>query len=338
MPLVTVLIDTFNYGCFIEQAIESVLGQNFPADQLEILVVDDGSTDDTRERVAKYGDRVQYLYKQNGGQASAFNFGIACAKGEIVALLDADDYWLPGKLNRVAEAFQRQPDTGLVYHRFRELQMDTGAIQDGGFNAVSGDVPADKRSILLYTACQTSGLSFRKSSVTKLLPLNEAMTIQADGLLAALIIFLAPVVAIDDPLAVYRIHGKNLYFHSGTSADKERQARRIATLKVILGEMDKWLAQNGFDLNKPEILAFRRRWQLLYETEEFLLQPPGRLTFCLHLLRAMINMNPCLNFKIQITNILNAFGSLFFGFEHYTRLDDWRKTLMHRAPHESKAK
>jgi hypothetical protein len=156
------------------------------------------------------------------------------------------------------------------------------------------------------------------------------MTIQADGLLAALIIFLSPVVAIDEPLAVYRIHGGNLYFQSGQSIDKDRQARRISTLRIILNEMDKWLLQNSYDLNQPEILAFRRRWQLLHETEEFLLQSPGRLTFCLHLLRAMINMNPCLNFKIQAVNLLNAIGSLAFGYEHYTRLDDWRKTLMKR--------
>src|SRR6266852_114001 len=95
---ITVLIDTYNYGHFIEEAIESVLSQDFPSEKMEILVVDDGSTDDTAERVRKYGERVKYLYKDNGGQASAFNYGSARARGEYVALLDADDYWLPGKL------------------------------------------------------------------------------------------------------------------------------------------------------------------------------------------------------------------------------------------------
>src|SRR5690348_4302755 len=89
---VTALIDAYNYGRFIEEAIESVLGQGVPAEQLEILVVDDGSVDDTCARVKKYAGHVTYLYKENGGQASAFNFGISRAKGEIVALLDADDY------------------------------------------------------------------------------------------------------------------------------------------------------------------------------------------------------------------------------------------------------
>src|ERR1700756_5676379 len=113
-PLITVLIDKYNYGRFIEEAIESVLSQDFPAEQMEILVVDDGSTDDTAERVRKYGQRVQYFYKPNGGQASAFNFGFAQARGEIIALLDADDYWLAGKLQRVAEEFQKNPGLGMV--------------------------------------------------------------------------------------------------------------------------------------------------------------------------------------------------------------------------------
>jgi glycosyltransferase involved in cell wall biosynthesis len=303
------------------------LTQGYPSEQLEILVVDDGSTDDTRERVAKYGERIQYLYKANGGQASAFNFGISHAKGEIIALLDADDYWLPGKLKRVAKAFAEEPRAGLVYHRFRELRSDTGHMSEGSFNAITGDVPKEKKKILLYTACQTSGLSFRKSLVSHLLPLNEAMTIQADGLLAALIIFVAPVVAIDDPLAVYRIHGANLYFQSGALLDKQRQARRISTLKVILDEMDLWLIRNGFNLSQPETLAFRRRWRLLYESEEFQLERPGRLKFCLHLVRAMSNMNPCLNWKIQMVNLINVVGALFFGYRDYDRLDLWRRTV-----------
>src|SRR5262249_21648517 len=90
-PFITILITTYNYGPFIEQAIDSVLSQAFPADQLEILVVDDGSMDDTSQRIQKYGDRIRYLPKPNGGQASALNFGFAHARGEIVCLLDADD-------------------------------------------------------------------------------------------------------------------------------------------------------------------------------------------------------------------------------------------------------
>src|SRR5580765_2351203 len=79
-PAITVLITTYNYGQFIEEAIDSVLAQNFPVEKVEILVVDDGSTDDTRERVKKYGLHIEYFYKTNGGQASALNFGFSKAR------------------------------------------------------------------------------------------------------------------------------------------------------------------------------------------------------------------------------------------------------------------
>ncbi|HEY2547551.1 MAG TPA: glycosyltransferase [Candidatus Acidoferrum sp.] len=318
---ITALIDTYNYGQFIEEAVESVLSQDFREEELEILVVDDGSTDDTRERLKKYAGRVEHLYKPNGGQASAFNFGFARASGEVVALLDADDYWLPGKLRRVREEFEKHPDAGLVYHAFRELRTATGEWREAGINAVSGDVPREKKKMLLYTATQTSGLSFRTRLLRELLPLNEAMTIQADGLLAALIIFLAPVVAIAEPLAVYRIHGANLYFQSDAAVDKERQRRRVSTLRVILDEMDKWLTGHGQDLRKPEILAFRTRWQILYETEEFQLEAPGRLTFFWHLLRSMVMNHPCLNARIQAMNMLTALRALLLGYEDYQQLN-----------------
>src|SRR5580658_9934692 len=84
-PFVSVVIDSYNYGHYVEQAIESALGQDFPHAQREILVVDDGSTDDTAERLKKYGDAIRYLQKPNGGQASAFNFEFAHARACIIA-------------------------------------------------------------------------------------------------------------------------------------------------------------------------------------------------------------------------------------------------------------
>ena len=96
-PLISVLITTYNYGRFIEGSIDSVLSQDFLPDQLEVVVVDDGSTDDTAERVRKYDSRVQYFYQPNGGQASALNFGFAMARGEIIFLLDGDDVLSTGE-------------------------------------------------------------------------------------------------------------------------------------------------------------------------------------------------------------------------------------------------
>lgn len=116
-PTVTVLIDTYKHERFIEEAIVSVLEQDFPRDQMEILVVDDGSTDRTPEIVRKFEPRVRLLRKENGGQASAFNAGIREGRGEIFALLDGDDWWAKSKLTRVVEAMRSDPSVGIVGHR-----------------------------------------------------------------------------------------------------------------------------------------------------------------------------------------------------------------------------
>lgn len=116
-PYFTVLIDAYNYGRYVEEAVSSVLAQDFPAAEREILVVDDGSTDDTAARLQKFGNAIRYLYKSNGGQASAFNYGFANARGEVIALLDADDVWLPQKLSRIYDTFQQNPAAGMAYHR-----------------------------------------------------------------------------------------------------------------------------------------------------------------------------------------------------------------------------
>jgi glycosyltransferase involved in cell wall biosynthesis len=106
-PAVSVVIVTYNKEATVGAAIESAARQTYR--DLEILVVDDGSTDRTGERVRAFGDRVRYLYKQNGGTGSARNLGIAQARGEYVAFLDGDDLWLPRKLEIQMAAFDREP-------------------------------------------------------------------------------------------------------------------------------------------------------------------------------------------------------------------------------------
>ena len=119
-PYVSALIDTYNHGRFIEDAVESVLAQDFPASEMEILVVDDGSTDDTAEQVRKFGSRVRYLYKSNGGQASAFNFGIPQTQGEIVAFLDGDAQRLGHLLALLAPEIARRDEDGRDHREERD--------------------------------------------------------------------------------------------------------------------------------------------------------------------------------------------------------------------------
>src|SRR6185437_11144924 len=93
---VSVVIPTYNSGPLVTEAVESVLAQTLPA--AEVLVVDDGSTDDTPERLAAYGERIRYLPQANQGVAAARNRGIREATGDLIAFLDADDVWHPRKL------------------------------------------------------------------------------------------------------------------------------------------------------------------------------------------------------------------------------------------------
>lgn len=118
--LISVIIPTYNYGKYIEEAIQSVLHQDYAP--LEIVIVDDGSTDNTCEIVKPYlTDNVRYYYQENKGNAAARNFGIRQARGTYIALLDADDLYLPHKLSRQMAYMKAHPECEIVFARFRNV-------------------------------------------------------------------------------------------------------------------------------------------------------------------------------------------------------------------------
>lgn len=111
-PAVSVVIATYNKADTIRAAIDSVLNQTYK--DFEVLVVDDGSKDDTAQRVKPYGDKVRYIPKKNGGTGSTRNLGIAQSRGRYVAFLDGDDLWLPRKLELQMKAFEKEPGLAAV--------------------------------------------------------------------------------------------------------------------------------------------------------------------------------------------------------------------------------
>ncbi|WP_201352029.1 glycosyltransferase family 2 protein [Hydrogenimonas urashimensis] len=116
-PLVSVIIPTYNAARHLPDAIESILRQEYP--NLEIIVVDDGSTDNTEEVLQPYRDLISYHRKENGGPASARNYGLRLARGEFIAFLDADDIWPDDKLARQLAHFRKHPDALIVLGRQR---------------------------------------------------------------------------------------------------------------------------------------------------------------------------------------------------------------------------
>jgi len=323
-PHLTVLIDTYNYGQYVDAAIESVLAQDFPAEEMEILVVDDGSTDDTRARVGKYAGRVKYIWKENGGQASAFNCGLAEARGELIFLLDADDYWRPGKLRKIADLFAQNPEAGMIYHRYEELDEASGKISALEAPLISGFLPGRKVDLISYWIYPTSTLAFRRESIKSLLPVPEGLKIQADAYLAALVVFLGPVLGVAEPLAFYRVHGKNLFHGSGGAGENERIERRMATRQIFLAEMSGWLARSGRDVAREPIRSYLAQWELAQEAERFRLAAPGRVKIFRHLLKYPHYFGERMSWRHQAAAYLDALGGLVLGYGRYEAVERWR--------------
>lgn len=125
-PLVSVVIDNYNYAHLLGATIESVLAQTYS--RVETIVVDDGSTDESRTLIEGFGERVRPIYKTNGGQASAFNAGVAAVRGEIVCFLDADDLWTAEKVQRVVEVFAAEPRADWIRHRLQVIDASASPV------------------------------------------------------------------------------------------------------------------------------------------------------------------------------------------------------------------
>jgi glycosyltransferase involved in cell wall biosynthesis len=323
-PFFSVLIDTYNYGEYIEEAVSSALAQEFPAEEREILVVDDGSTDDTQERLRKFGEAIRYLRKPNGGQASAFNFGFERARGEVIALLDADDIWLPGKLGRVYEEFERHPEAGMVYHRAHLWNGTDDISEDGYFISVSGRVAEDRRALLQYPMVGTSCLALRREGLQNLLPVPESLRFQADAYLTALIIFVAPVAAVPEFLGKYRLHGANLFQTNAERASRGQIEHRMAMREALVVEIQKWLRRHGQNPDSADIRAYLKQWAKAQESDGFALKTPSRWNYFRHLIDFPRTYREIMTPRHQAYSYLRAFAGLFLGYHHLHVLDDVR--------------
>jgi glycosyltransferase involved in cell wall biosynthesis len=241
--LVTALIDTYNHERYIEQAIVSVVEQGLSAAELEILVVDDGSTDGTAGIIQKFAPRVKHLRKKNGGQASAFNAAWPEIKGEIVAMLDGDDWWAAGKVAAVLGAFEERPEMGAVSHGYTEFREETRENKVWTLPEETslslGSAEAARETFRAWRYLVTSALTVRKSVLERVMPIPEALVFSADAPIA-LAAAAAGTLVLKEPYSFYRQHGESLY----AAAAKDRFSAAVAQEQAKLRrrcEMDETL-------------------------------------------------------------------------------------------------
>lgn len=227
-PALSVLIDTYNHERYIEQALLSVLEQDFPASDMEIVVVDDGSTDRTPEIVSKFAPRVRLLRKKNGGQASAFNAGIAECRGNAIAFLDGDDWFAGGKLTAVAKALEQHPEASAVGHGYYEVFSEsnqTRACLPKEAEFVDMSTPeAAHQAFAEWFFLLMGALTIRRQFLQRVLPIPEELAFCADSPITVAAMAGGAYI-LNEPLFYYRHHEDNL--HAINTQDKSKLRRKL---------------------------------------------------------------------------------------------------------------
>jgi len=206
--LVSVIIPNFNYADFVAQAIESALALDWP--DVEVIVVDDGSTDDSRAVIERYRDRVIIIHQENGGQVAACNAGFARSRGDAVVFLDSDDVLHPSMIREAAAVWR----SGLSKVQFQMRVIDaqgrpTGAVLPQ-FAVIpsSADVQRWVATAAAYPTPPGSGNLYSRRYLEKIFPLRGEDR-AADSYCLAAAPHLGDVVTVAKPLVDYRVHGRN---------------------------------------------------------------------------------------------------------------------------------
>jgi Glycosyl transferase family 2 len=272
-PVVSVIIGNYNYGQYLGEAIDSVFQQTYP--HIELIVVDDGSTDQSRQVMAAYGDRIVALYQQNGGQTAAFNTGIAQARGEIICFLDSDDTFHPEKVARMVTAFQQHPDWVQISHYWSTMDSDGYPLPHRQKSLSQGDVRAMQLKYGKYKSALTSALAYRTEILKLLLPIPQRRS-NADAYLMVATPFYGKVGVLPKSLMQHRIHGHNqhagnvnlehhLFEREWVVTHLNQTAQRVGISQQYTLQQDPdyltFKAVAKVDVSKPE--AFRILWLTL---------------------------------------------------------------------------
>jgi len=205
-PLVSVIIATYNRADYVGESINSVLNQSYQ--NVEIVVIDDGSTDNTKNVLSQYKNKIKYIYQENKGQAAARNNGIRESKGEFIAFLDSDDLLMPGAIELQVNALSSESNIKLAYGRIMEIDSKGRAIVTHRNNQryKSGSVYGD---LLLDYFIQTSTVMVRKECFNHIGYFDESIRGTEDWDMWLRISRHFKVQCIDAIIAKYRVHNAN---------------------------------------------------------------------------------------------------------------------------------
>jgi glycosyltransferase involved in cell wall biosynthesis len=218
-PRVSVIVTAYNLARYLPAALDSALAQESPGGPIQIIVVDDGSTDDTQEVLVAYADRVEVIRQDNGGLVKAVDAGLAAARGDYVALLDADDEWPRDRLRRHAEILDANPQVGLVHGDMEVIDADGNTIHPSFF-AWKQDQPSDGRVLarLAKDNFVSGGAStFRASLMPAIWPIPDEAA-YPDWWIASNIAAVAEIRHDAASANRYRFHGANM----GLGADRPK--------------------------------------------------------------------------------------------------------------------
>ena len=231
MHLSSIIIDNYNNGRFLKEAIDSALDQTYP--NIEVIVVDDGSTDDSREIIDGYGNRITPVFKENGGQASAFNAGFLVSRGEVVFFLDADDRFLPTTVEAAMGVF----GAGIAKVHWPLREIDEHGENTGQL-VPSGELSeGDRREVVIRDGpwncivAPTTGNAWARAFLEWVLPIPEKeWRICTDVYLFTLAPVFGRIERLSEPQGFYRVHGQNYY----DSARNKKTFDEVVGMECIL--------------------------------------------------------------------------------------------------------
>lgn len=260
---VSVIVINYNYARFLRQAIESCLDQTY--ENIETIVVDDGSTDDSQAVIKEYGTKMRPVFQENKGMMQAANNGFSVSTGDVVVFLDADDYLLRDCVERIVDCWVE--GAAKAHYRLQKVDKegnDLGVFPPREQRLSQGEVWKEIMSNGRYITPPTSGNAFSRQVLDRIFPVRDARIgeeggyfdfVPTDAYLKLRVPFYGPVVAIDEVLGVYRMHGANAGADNNPYMHREKRQRLLRLAK----KNAQFIRKQAMALNEPwdEDVLFR---------------------------------------------------------------------------------